>query len=313
MSEIRELITEDEPQTWTTNTERLIAHLSTTIKLSEFTMTPEGTLAVKEGFDPFADLQKDILSVPVQHRERARARALEIITGVMDKAKTRVLQRESNNPRSASRSREPDSEEEVSSSKVPKASPLSPPHLGEGSESWPALPTPGAKVGLQEPTQALGGQMAASPRREMPGTSSPRKALQPTAPQQSPMGATSPLKDSMAPKGPEAQLQLIPSQVAPKTDGLGSGLKNPGVPVKGTKDPLVPVRTPKHSEEESASKGVPQKGTKDRPQEAGNLGASNKVTKEVSKPLGSHLKTPQPRPQGSSGKGDSKVTTKAKQ
>ena len=101
--------------------------------------------------------------------------------------------------------------------------------------------------------------------------------------------------------------------MAPKTDGLGSGLKNPGVPVKGTKDPLVPVRTPKHSEEESASKGVPQKGTKDRPQEAGNLGVSNRVTKEVSKPPGSHLKTPQPRPQGSTGKGDSKVTTKARQ
>ena len=147
----------------------------------------------------------------------------------------------------------------------------------------------------------------------MPGTSSPLKALQPTAPQQPPMGATGPLKDSMAPKGPEAQLQLIPSQVAPKTDGLGSGLKNPGVPVKGTKDPLVPVRTPKHSEEESASKGVPQKGTKDRPQEAGHLGVSNKVTKEVLKPQGSHLKTPQPRPQGSTGKGDSKVTLKARQ
>merc|ERR1712004_425649 len=40
MSEIRDLITEDESQTWTTNTERLIAQLSTTIKLSEFTMTP---------------------------------------------------------------------------------------------------------------------------------------------------------------------------------------------------------------------------------------------------------------------------------
>ena len=107
----------------------------------------------------------------------------------------------------------------------------------------------------------------------------------------------------MAPEGPEAQPQPISSQVALKSDGLGSGLKNP----------LVPVRTPKHSEEESASKGVPQKGTKDRPHEAGNLGASNKVTKEVSKPLGPHLKTPQSRPQGSSGKGDSKVTTKAKQ
>ena len=183
MSKIRELITEDEPQTWTTNTEHLIAMLSTTIKLSEFTMSPDGTMTVKKGCDPFADLQKDIQSVPVQHRAKANARAQEVIRGVMNQANTRVLQMESNKPRSASRSREPDSEEEVSSSKVPKASPLSPPHLGEGSKSWPALPTPGAKVGLQEPTQAPGGPMAASPRREMPGTSSPRKALQPTAPQ----------------------------------------------------------------------------------------------------------------------------------
>ena len=155
--------------------------------------------------------------------------------------------------------------------------------------------------------------MAASPRKEMPGTPSPRKALQPTAPQQSPMGATSPLKDSMAPKGPEAQLQLIPSQVAPKTDGLKSGLKNPGVSVKGTKDPLVPLRPLKHSEEESASKGTPQKGPKERPQEAGNPGAPNRATKETSKPLGPHLKAPLSRPQGSSGKGDSKVTSKPKQ
>ena len=130
-------------------------------------------------------------------------------------------------------------------------------------------------------------------------------ALQSTAPQQSPMGATSPLKDSMAPKGPETQLQLIPSQVAPKTDGLRSGLKNPGVSVKGTKDPLVPVRAPKHSEEESASKGTPQKGS--------NSGGPNRVIKETSKPLGPHLKAPQPRPQGPLAKGDSKVTTKAKQ
>ena len=192
---------------------------------------------------------------------------------------------------SPQRSREPDSEDEVSSSKIPKASPLSPPHMGEGSESWPALPTPGAKVGLQEPTQALGGQMAASPRREMPGTSSPRKALQPTkvpvtAPQQSPTGATSPHKDSRAPEGPEAQPQSISSLVALKTDGLGSGLKNPAVPVKGSKE---------------------------RPQEAGHLGVSNKVTKEALKPQGSHLKAPQSRPQGSTSKGDSKVTPKARQ
>ena len=120
----------------------------------------------------------------------------------------------------------------------------------------------------------------------MPETSRPRKALQPTAPQQSPTGATSPLKDSMAPKGPEAQPQLIPSQVAPKTDGLGSGLKNPSVLAKGSKE---------------------------RPHEAGHLGVSNKGTKEALKPQGSHLKAPQSRPQGSTSKGDSKVTPKARQ
>ena len=150
MSEIRELISEDEPQTWTTNKERHIAQLSTTVRLSDFTMTPEGTMVVKKGFDPFADLQRDVDALPAQLRARAKERAQEIVNGVLLKVKTRVLQLESNKPRSASRSREPDSEEEVSSSKVPKASPLSPPHLGEGSESWPALPTPGAKVGLQE-------------------------------------------------------------------------------------------------------------------------------------------------------------------
>ena len=133
--------------------------------------------------------------------------------------------------------------------------------------------------------------MAASPRKELPGTSSPRKAPQPTkvpvtTPQQSPTGATSPHKDSMAPEGPEAQPQPISSQVALKTDGLGSGLKNPLVPVKGTKE---------------------------RPQEAGHLGVSNKGTKEALKPQGSHLKAPQSRPQGSTSKGDSKVTSKARQ
>ena len=161
-------------------------------------------------------------------------------------------------------------------------------------------------MGLQVPTQALGSQKATSPLKDSTGPKGPVAQLQ------SPMGATSPLKDSTAPKGPETQPQLIPSQVALKTEGPKSGLKNPGVPVKATKDPLAPLRAPRHSEEESASKGTPQK-VKERPQEAGNSGAPNRVTKEASKPLGPHLKAPQSRPQGSSGKGDSKVTTKAKQ
>ena len=273
-------------------------------------MTPEGTLAVKEGIDPFADLQRDIQSLPAQHRARARDRAQEIINGVMINAKTRVLQRESNKPRSASRSREPDSEEEQSSSKVQKPSPRSPPHPGvgeeegEGNEGWPALPSPGAKVGLQVPTQALGSQKATSPLKDSTGPKGPVAQLQP------PMGANSSPKDSTGPKAPETQLQLISSQEAPKTEGPKSGLQKPGVSAKG---PLAPWKAPRHSEEESASKGTPQKGPKERPQEAGNPGAPNRATKETSKPLGPHLKAPQSRPQGSSGKGDSKVTTKAKQ
>ena len=265
-------------------------------------------MTVKKGCDPFADLLKDIQSIPAQSRDKAKSRADEVILGAMTKIKVRKLQLENNKTRSASRSREPDSDDEESSSKIPKASPLSPPNMGPGSECWPALPTPGAKVCLQEPIQALGGQVEATPRKEPPGTSSPRKVLPPTKvlvtpPQQSPTGATSPHKDPMAPKGPEAQPQPNSSQVALKSDGPASGLK----------DPLVPVRTPKHTEEESASKGVPQKGTKEGPLEAGHPGVSNKWTKEVLKSQGSNLKTPQPRPQGSTGKGDSKVTLKARQ
>ena len=174
VTKIRELITVDEPQSWTKNTEHLIALLATTVKLSEFTMSSEGKLTVKEGSDPFADLLRDIQAVPDKHKDKASARAQEVINGVMERTKTRMLQQVCNKPRSASRSREPDSEEELPSSKVPKPSPLSPPHLGEGSEGWPALPTPGAKVALQEATQAPGGKTATPPRKESPGTSSPR-------------------------------------------------------------------------------------------------------------------------------------------
>ena len=36
VTKIRELLTEEEPQTWTKNTDHLISMLSTTIKLSDF-------------------------------------------------------------------------------------------------------------------------------------------------------------------------------------------------------------------------------------------------------------------------------------
>jgi hypothetical protein len=259
------------------------------------------------------------------------ARVKVITTGVMNKAKTRVLQQESNRSRSASRSREPDSEEEQSSSKAHKPSPRSPPHLvvgevegegneeeqssskaqkpspcspphpvvgeeeGEGKEGWPALPSP-AKGGPQGPTQALGSQKASSPPKDPMGPKGPGAQPQPST------GASSPLKDSSASKGPENQLQLIHSQAAPRAEGPKSGLQKPGVSGKG---PMGPLRATKPSEEDGASKGTPQKGP--------NSGGPNRAIKETSKPLGPHLKAPQPRPQGPLAKGDSKVATKAKQ
>ena len=102
-------------------------------------------------------------------------------------------------------------------------------------------------------------------------------------------------------KGPEHQPQPTSSQVAHKVEGLKSGLQKPGLSGKG---PLSSWMTPKHSED-SASKGTPQKGP--------NPGGQTRVTKEISKPLGPHLKAPQPRPQGPLAKGDSKVASKAKQ
>ena len=120
VTETRDIISQDDSQTWDSNTERLIDQLANTIKLSDFYINSVGKLKVKEGHDPFSDLWRDIQALPDQHRARAKVRANEIITGVMTKAKTRVLQQESNKPRSASRSREPDSEEEQSSSKVQK-------------------------------------------------------------------------------------------------------------------------------------------------------------------------------------------------
>merc|ERR1712012_340350 len=153
------------------------------------------------------------------------ARARQIINGVMTKAKTRVLQQEGNRPRSASRGREPDSEEEQSSSKAQKPSPSSPPHRvvevekgkgnkeeqsspkaqkpspcspphpvageaeGEGKEGWPALPSPGGKVGPQVPTQTLGSQKTPSPPKDPMGPKGPGAQPQPST------GANSPLKD----------------------------------------------------------------------------------------------------------------------
>merc|ERR1712240_63906 len=178
-----------------------------TIKLSDFFINSEGKLEVKEGHDPFADLWRDVKAFPPHQKEKAMARAREIIAGVMTKAKARVLQQEGNRSRSASRCREPDSEEEQSSSKAQKPSPSSPPHRavgeaeGEGKEGWPALPSPGGKVGPQVPIQTLGSQQTPSPSKNPMGPKGPGAQPQPST------GANSPLKDSSASKGPENQPQ----------------------------------------------------------------------------------------------------------
>ena len=151
-------------------------------------------------------------------------------------------------------------------------------------------------MGPQVPIQAPGSQKATSPPKDPTGPKGPWAQPQPS------MGANSPLKDSSASKGPENQLQLIHSQAAPRAEGPKSGLQKPGVSGKG---PMGPWRATKPSEEDSASKGTPQKGS--------NSGGPIRASKETSKPLGPHLKAPQPRPQGPLAKGDSKVANKAKQ
>merc|ERR1712209_376823 len=127
VTETRDFLSQED-QTWSSNTERLIDQLSNTVKLSDFYINAEDKLEVKKGLHPFADLNRDIESIPPPRREKARSRAKEIMEGVMRKTKIRVLQQEGSSSRSASRSREPDSEEEQSSSKAKKPSPSSPPH-----------------------------------------------------------------------------------------------------------------------------------------------------------------------------------------
>merc|ERR1712240_917597 len=218
------------------NTERLIDQLANTIKLSDFYINSEGKLEVKEGHDPFADLWRDVKAFPPHQKEKAMARAREIIAGVMTKAKTRVLQQEGNRSRPASRCREPDSEEEQSSSKAQKPSPRSPPHPvvgeeeGEGKEGWPALPSPGGKVGPQVPILTPGSQKTPSPPKDPKGPKSPGAQPQPST------GANSPLKDSSTSKSPEHQPPPTPSQEAHKVEGLKSGLQKPGLSGKG---PLI--------------------------------------------------------------------------
>ena len=151
-------------------------------------------------------------------------------------------------------------------------------------------------MGPQVPILTPGSQKTPSPPKDPKGPKGPGAQHQPST------GANSPLKDSSASKGPENQPQPTPSQEAHKAEGLKSGLQKPGVSGKG---PLSSWRTTKHSEEDSALKGTPQKGS--------NSGGPIRVIKESSKPLGPHLKAPQPRAQGPLAKGDSKVTTKAKQ
>ena len=146
-------------------------------------------------------------------------------------------------------------------------------------------------------------QEGASGDPQSPKGPSSHQGSRPTphpTPAGTPTGAHSPHKDPLALKGPEALPQPITSQVAPQAGGPPVGLKNS----------LVPPRTPMHPEEEGATKGVPQKGTKEGPLEPGHQVL---ISKDGPKPQGSNLKTPQSRYQRSSSKGDAKVTQKARQ
>ena len=125
VTRIRELLAEEETHSWSKNTESLIWMLSSTTKLSDFSLSSEGVLTVIEGRDPFQELFKDIQSIPEKSRDKAFARAEEVVKGAMTKIKVRKLHLANNKVRSVSRGREPDSDEEEKSYKFQKATPLS--------------------------------------------------------------------------------------------------------------------------------------------------------------------------------------------
>ena len=311
VTRIRELLTEEETHSWSKNTESLIAMLSSTTKLSDFSLSPEGVLTVTEGRDPFAELHKDVQFIPERSRDKAYARVQEVINGAMANIKVRMLHLEHNKVSSCSRGREPDSHEEVKSSKIHKATPLSPSDKGSDIESWPALPPPGAKVASQEAIQTLGGCQDPPTSKEPTGFHNPQKdppVLKgpETQPQPGPTGSLGPQRDPLAPKGPEIHPQSNTHREDPKPGGPPQGPKEP-------KEPHDPMRAPEHPEKDGAHKGGPQKGVKEDPPESGHQGPINKWLNQGQKPPGTNLKAPQPRSQRSATKGDTKVIPKAKQ
>ena len=311
VTRIRELLTEEETHSWSKNTESLIAMLSSTTKLSDFSLSPEGVLTVTEGRDPFAELHKDVQFIPERSRDKAYARVQEVIKGAMANIKVRMLHLEHNKVRSCSRGRESDSHEEVKSSKIHKATPLSPSDKGSDIESWPALPPPGAKVASQEVTQTLGGGQDPPTSKDPTGFHNPQKdppvLMGPeTQPQPGPTGSLGPQRDPLAPKGPEIHPQSNTHREDPKPGGPPQGPKEP-------KEPHDPMRAPEHPEKDGAHKGGPQKGVKEDPPESGHQGPINKWLNQSQKPPGTNLKAPQPRSQRSATKGDTKVIPKAKQ
>ena len=184
-------------------------------------------MTVVEGRDPFVELRKDVQSIPEQSWDKAMSRVEEVILGAMTKIKVRKLHLENHKVRSTSRSREPDSDEEVKLSKFSKASPLSPSDMGPERESWPAPPPPGAKVALQEVIQAPGGQQDATTRKEPPGTPSPQK-------------------DHPATKGPDPHLIQHPREhprgpTVPTRTRWPSRVQRPYLSPSPAKWPLRPV------------------------------------------------------------------------
>ena len=352
VTETKALLSQGE-QTWSSNTERLIDQLSNTVKLSDFFINAAGKLEVKEGHHPFADLNRDIQSMPSPRREKARSRADEIIQGVMRKTKTRVLQQEGSSSRPASRSREPDSEEEQSSSKAQKPSPTSPPHreveveMGAGnkeeqSSSTARKPSPTSSPHREEEVEKRTGnkEEQSSSKAQNPSPTSPphleveeedgkgkegwpalpspaKGGLQ--VPTKAPGGqhATSPPKDTKGPKGPGAQPQPSMGANSPPKDSSAS--KSQGHVAPTAEGPKSGLQKPGVSGKGPNAPGRNNKPSEDEgplkgtPQKGSNPAGSNKATKDTSKPSGPHLKPPQLRPLGPLAKADFKVANKAKQ
>ena len=279
ISRLRQLLPEEENPSWSNNTECLISMLASTTKPNNFTLSQDGVLSVKDGKSPWADLYKDISSIPEKDQAKALMRVNEVIEGAQAKIKERMQHLANNKARSVSRGRVTDSDDEVKSSKFQKSNPPSPTLKVPEKDGWPALPHPGGRVALLDTVQSSSGPRVPEVRKEPPETQEPQKV-------------------QVDLEGRVDQVEPGPQPEAPKPEGLP----------RSSEERKEPPRAPEPPEDQ-APHGRAPKGSKKDP-----LQPSQPVTNWLlQNSKASNLKGPLPRPPRSSGKGDAKITPKAQQ